>query len=83
MRFGKFYIEISKFINDNPIWYPQVRHKYWYQWDLYLNFGKRCYSIELCRTDWNKCYKESCANYTIKCKHNIECNNCMDCYKEK
>lgn len=75
MRIGNYHIETYK----SNGWYLDFEHKYWYLWNIYA--GPFC--IEICRTDWNKCYKESCQNYTSKCKHCMDCNVCKYCYLNK
>lgn len=56
-------------------------HKYWYLWNIFIDFFWFHLYIEICRTDWNLGYKRKCPRYSKKCKHNIECNgkekNCI------
>ena len=86
MRIGRYFIE-----NVSDLYSPEysklpslyIRHKYWYYWQFYFDWFGHAFYIDITRTDWNKCYKDKCANYTNKCKHNMECNECMKCFRNK
>lgn len=82
MRIGKYYFTIYR-LPPISLFNIEIQHKYNYLWNLIVNLFGLAFTIEICRTDWNKYYKNLCINYTNKCKHNIECNPCMQCYKEK
>lgn len=32
----------------------ELKHKYWYLWQILLSWGKWCLEIDICRDDWNK-----------------------------
>lgn len=51
-------VNISKMAPEYGWWYilpsVEVKHKYWYLWQILLSWGKWAIMIELCRKDWNK-----------------------------
>jgi len=83
MRIGIYNFETIDGIVEGKSFPIFIDHKYWYSWRFGFVWRRNFYGIEICRTDWNKWYKKTCENYTKACKHNMECNACMDCYKEK
>ena len=87
MRIGKFHIEDVTGEFQEPdidtIFEISVQHKYWYLWFISIIFGSWSKYIQIIRTDWNKCYKSKCLNYTEACKHNLECNECKECFKKR
>lgn len=87
MRIGKFHIETYKWEprdeKDKKFIDFDYEHKYWYLRTFYFGFGKHRRALEVCRTDWNKSYKQRCKNYTKKCKHCMDCNECKSCFEEK
>ena len=82
MRIGKYYFTIYK-LPSIALFSIKYKHTFNYLRNINIDFFGLAFTIEICRTDWNKYYKNLCINYTNKCKHNIECNPCMQCYKEK
>ena len=86
MRIGKFHIEDVTGEYQEPdidtVFEISVQHKYWYLWFISIIFGSWYKYIQIIRTDWNKCYKSKCLNYTEACKHDIECNECKECFKK-
>lgn len=84
MRIGKYNIKnVTKDYCFDKGFGFHITHRYWHLWNVWIDLVKYRLYLEICRTDWNKCYKEKCVNYTKKCKHNIECNECMICFKTK
>ena len=51
-------INICKMAPEYGWWYIlpsiEVKHKYWYLWQILLSWGKLCLEIDICRDDWNK-----------------------------
>ena len=49
---------INKMSTELGWWYIlpsiEVKHKYWYLWQILLSWGKWAIMIELCREDWSK-----------------------------
>ena len=85
MRIGKYYIEnVSDLFTaeDSYTRTPKLyyNHKFWYYWQFYFDWFNFHFYIDIVRTDWNKQYKDECINYTEKCKHNIHCNKCSECF---
>lgn len=80
-RIGKYMIENVSADYDHQKFGFYISHKYWYLWNIFIDFLFIHIYIEICRTDWNRCYKNTCKNYTDNCKHCMDCNAGKECYK--
>ncbi len=45
-------------VPEDEWWYIlpsiEIKHKYWYLWQVLFSWGKWCLEIDICRKDWNK-----------------------------